>query len=64
MKKMYLTYFVFVRTFFLITSYQISKNFAILINHKLIFQGKKFPQLDPSQFFKSNQLLPNTAIFL
>ena len=36
--------FIFDPTFFLIASYQISKNYAILINHESFFQSKDFPQ--------------------
>ena len=37
--------FIFDQTFFLIASYQILKNYAILINHESFFQRKDFPQL-------------------
>ena len=37
--------FIFDPTFFLIASYQILKNYPILINHESFFQGKDFPQL-------------------
>ena len=37
--------FIFDPTLFLIASYQILKNYAILINHELFFQRKDFPQL-------------------
>ena len=37
--------FIFDPTFFLIASYQILKNYAILINHESFFQRKDLPQL-------------------
>ena len=37
--------FIFDQTFFLIASYQILKNYAILINHESFCQRKYFPQL-------------------
>ena len=37
--------FIFDPTFFLIASYQISKNYSILINHESFFQRKDFSQL-------------------
>ena len=37
--------FIFAPTFFIIASYQILKNFTILINHESFFQRKDFPQL-------------------
>ena len=37
--------FIFNPTFFLIASYQILKNHAILINYESFFQKKYFPQL-------------------
>ena len=50
--------------FFLIASYQIFKNYAILINYESLFQGKDSLQLDRIQFLKMNQLLSNSAICL
>ena len=38
--------FIFDPTFFLIASYQILKNYAILTNHESFFQRKDIPQLD------------------
>ena len=35
--------FVFAQTCFLTTSYQVLKNYAILINYKSLFQRKKIP---------------------
>ena len=37
--------FIFDPTFYLIASYQIFKNYAILINHESFFQREDFPQL-------------------
>ena len=37
--------FIFDPTFFLIAFYQITKNYAILINHESFFQKKDFPHL-------------------
>ena len=61
---MHLTNFIFTRTFFLIASYQISKNDVILINHGSFFQEKDSKQLNRFQFSRINKLLPNSAIFL
>ena len=40
-KIVYLTNFYCCRTFFLIASYQILQNYAILINHEWFFQEKE-----------------------
>ena len=61
---MHLTNFIFTQTFFLIASYQILKNDAILINHGPFFQKKDSLQLNRFQFSKMNNLLPNSAISL
>ena len=61
---MYLTNFIFTRTFFLVASYQISKNDVILINHGLFFQAKNYLQLNRFQFLEINNLLANSAICL
>ena len=63
-KVMHLINFIFTRTFFLIASYQILKNYVILINHGSFFQEKDSPQLNRFQFSKMNKLLPNSAIYL
>ena len=52
--------FYFCRTFFLIASYQILKNYVILINHGSFFQEKNSLQLHRFQFSKMNKLLPNS----
>ena len=44
-KIMLLINFIFDPTFFLIASYQILKNYAILINHESFFHRKDFLQL-------------------
>ena len=49
--------FYFCQTFFLIASYQILKNYAILINHESFFQKKESSQLYLYQFFEINSLL-------
>ena len=51
---MHLTNFIFTRTFFLVTSYQISKNYG------LFFQGKDSLQLDRFQFLTINSLMAET----
>ena len=56
---MHLTNFIFTRTFFPIASYQILKNYMILINHGSFFQKKDSLQLNHLQFLKMNKLLPN-----
>ena len=56
--------FIFDPTFFLIASYQILKNCAILINHESLFQEKDSLQLKHFLFLKMNKLLSNWAIFL
>ena len=61
---MHLTNFIFSRTFFLIASYQIFKNYVILINHGLFFQEKDYLQLNRFQISKMNKLLPNLAVCL
>ena len=43
---MYLTNFIFARTFFHIAPYQILKNDAVLMNHGSFFQEKISLQLD------------------
>ena len=50
--------------FFLTASYQILKNYAILINYKSLFQGKVSLQVNHLQFSKMNKLLSNSAICL
>ena len=52
--------FIFYPTFFLIASYQILKNYAILINHESFFQRKDFPQLHRFWFLKINSLIAET----
>ena len=52
--------FIFDPTFFLIASYQILKNYAILINHESFFQRKYFPQLHTFRFLKINSLMDET----
>ena len=54
---MHLTKFIFTRTFFLIASYQILQNDAILINHESIFKEKESSQLYRSQFLEINFLM-------
>ena len=44
-KIILLIIYIFAPTFFFNASYQILKNYAILINHKSSFQEKDFPQL-------------------
>ena len=57
---MHLTNFIFTRTIFLIASYQILRNYAILISHESFFQEKDFSQLYRSQFLKINSLMAKT----
>ena len=57
---MYLTNFYFCRTFFLIASYQILQNDAILINHESFFQEKESSQLYRFQFLEINSLMAET----
>ena len=57
---MLLINFIFDLTFFLIASYQILKNYAILIDHESFFQKKDFPQLHCFWFFKINSLMAET----
>ena len=52
--------FIFVRNFFLIFSSQIFKNYAILINHRPVFQGKDYIQLDRFWFLKINSFMAET----
>ena len=54
---MYLTNFIFARTFFLIASNQILQNDVILINHGSFFSEKKSSQLYRSQFLQINPLM-------
>ena len=61
---MHLTNFIFSLTFFLIASYQILQNDAILINHESFLQEKDPLQLNRFQFSKMNNLLPNSEICL
>ena len=56
--------FIFAPTFFLIASYQILKNHAILINYKALFQEKDCLQVNHFQFLEINNLLSNSAICL
>ena len=51
-KIMHLKFFIFIRTFFLIASYQIQKNDVILINHESFYQEKDSLQLNCFQFLK------------
>ena len=55
-------FYFYTRTFFLIASYQIFQNAAILINRGLFFQEKDSLQLNPFQFPKMKKLLPNSVI--
>ena len=64
LKIILLINFIFDPTFFLIASYQIFKNYAILINYKSLFQEKYSLQLNHFQFSKMNKLLLNSAICL
>ena len=57
---MYLKKFYFCRTFFLIASYQILQNDAILINHESFFQKKESSQLYRFQFFEIKFLMSET----
>ena len=64
-------YVIFIITFFgpidnglSIASYQILKNYAILINYKSLFQEKDSLPLNHFQFSKMNKLLLNSAICL
>ena len=54
---MHLTNFIYTRTFFLIASYQICKNYVILINHGSFFQEKESLQLDRFQFLEIHYLM-------
>ena len=56
--------FIFAPTFFLIASYQILKNDAILISYKLLFQEKDSLEHNHFQFSKMDKLLSNSAICL
>ena len=57
---MYLTNFYFCRTFFLIASYQILQDDAILINYESFFQEKESLQFYRSKFVKINSLMATT----
>ena len=57
---MCLTNFYFCRTFFVIGSYQILQNYAILVNHESFFQEKESPQLYRSQFLEINSSMAET----
>ena len=57
---MHLTNFIFTRTFFIIASYQILQNDAILINHELFFQEKESSQLYRFQFLEINSIMAET----
>ena len=61
---MYLTNFIFTRNFFLIASYQILKNYVILLDQGSFFQEKDSLQVNGLQFSKLNKLLPNSALCL
>ena len=61
---MRLTNFIFSRTFFLIASCRILKNYVIPINHGLFFQKNDSLQLNRFQFLKMNNLSPNSTIRL
>ena len=50
----------FCRTFFLVASYQILQNYAILINYESFFQEKDSLQLNRSQFLEINSLMAET----
>ena len=52
--------FYFCPTFFLIASYQILQNDAILINHESFFQKKESSQFYRSQFLEINSLMAET----
>ena len=52
--------FIFEQTSFLIASYQILKNYAILINHESFFQRKDFLQLHRFWFLKINSSMAET----
>ena len=56
-KLILLINFIFAPIFFLIATYQIFKNYAILINYKSLFQEKDFLQLNRFHFCKMNKLL-------
>ena len=57
---MYLTNFIFTRTFFLNALYQILQNDAILINYESFFHKKESSQLYRSQFLEINSLMAET----
>ena len=61
---MHLKNFIFTRTFFLIASYQILKNYVILIIHGSFYEEKDSLQLNRFQFSKMNKLLSNSGICL
>ena len=52
---------LFFRTFFLVASYQILQNDAILLNHESFFQQKEFLQLYRSQFLEINSLMSESV---
>ena len=54
--------FIFTRTFFLITSYQILKNDPILLNDESFFHEKESLQFYRSQFFEIDSLIAETII--
>ena len=60
---MYLTNFIFTRTFFYRFIPNL-KNDVILINHESFFQEKDSLQFNRFQFSKMNKLLLNSAICL
>ena len=63
-KIMHLTNFIFTQTFFLIASYQISKNDVILMNHGSFFQEKDSLQLKPFQFVYKNFVFENWLLMV
>ena len=54
---MHLSNFIFTRILFLVASYQIFKNIAILINQESFFQEKDSLQFDCFQFLKINSVM-------
>ena len=52
--------FLFLPNLFLITSYQILRNDAILINYESFFQEKESSQLYNTQFLEINSLMVET----
>ena len=61
---MHLTNFIFTRTFFLISTYQILKNDVILVNYGTFFQKKNSLKFNRFQFSKMNTLLLISVICL